>query len=225
MIRLMLVDDHALVRKAVAHLLASQADIKVVAEAATGEEALEQVRVVRPDLVIMDIMMPGMGGVEAIRHLLAQHEAKVVVLTGHDQVVLSQRLLKLGVMGYVTKQARPDELLSAIRQVQAGGRYVSSDLAQKMAVALHGNRSGSVISELSEREYQVLLMLVDGATVKQIAQRLNRSEKTIGSFRYRLFDKLGVKRDVELVMLAVRYGLLDACPGSMGAGIGMGVVG
>lgn len=210
MINIMLVDDHVLVCRAVEKLLADEVGIRVVSTVSSGEDALDKLCQVAPDIAIIDIMMPGMGGIEVIKRLLKYHRhIKVIVLTGHEHAALSHRLLGLGVSGYITKKALPSELIKAIQQVYKNKRYVSQDMAQKLATCLPRNASHLLLDGLSQREYQVLLMLVRGDTIKEIATQLNRSEKTISTFRYRLYEKLGVKRDAELFILAAQHGLLN----------------
>lgn len=209
MIKVLLVDDHDLVRTGIRRLLDDTRGIKVVGEADSGEEALAQVRLQAPDVVIMDVTMPGIGGLEATRKLKAQNpDLKVIACTVHMDAPFPQQLLEAGAEGYLSKGTRPDEMVTAIREVAAGNRYVGADVAQQMATAT-GAPDSSPFEGLSRRELQVLTLVCQGRTPGEIAEQLHLSPKTISTYRYRLFDKLDVRTDAELMRLAGRYGILD----------------
>ncbi len=209
MIRVMLVDDHALVRMGFRMLLGN-ADFEVVAEAQTGEEACQQVPKVKPDVVVMDLSMPGMGGLEAVRRLLAQDpKLKVLILSAHEDTAHPQRVLRAGALGYLAKRSAPEALIAAVTAVARGERYVDAQTAQRLAVAqLEGESSPSDV--LSEREFSVFLQLARGATVAQIAENLKLSQSTVGTHLYHIKQKLNASNQSELTLVALRWGLIQA---------------
>ena len=211
MIKVMLVDDHDLVRTGIRRLLEDAGDIEVVGEAGSGETALEQVEAANPDVVLMDINMPGIGGLEATRKLLRRNpELRIIIVTMHDDDLFPQRLMKAGAMGYLTKGVQIDEILRAIRSVVAGKRYITPEIAQQMALSSFDGHEGSPFENLSEREMQVLLMMMDGQTVSSISEKLCLSPKTVSTYRSRLFSKLGVQNDIELARLALLHGVVES---------------
>ncbi|MES0873490.1 UvrY/SirA/GacA family response regulator transcription factor [Sinimarinibacterium thermocellulolyticum] len=216
MIRIMLVDDHRLVRAGLKRVLTEVADMTVVAEASSGEEALELVRDAAPDVVLMDINMPGIGGLEATRRLLQRvPTAKVIVVSMHLEEPYPSRMLAAGAAGYISKDSAADEVVTAIRRVHGGGHYVAADVAGNLAASLVKGPSGaSPFDQLSQRETQVMLMVTKGYSTQEISDRLHLSPKTVSTYRYRLFEKLGVGNDVELTRMAMRYGLLDERAGT-----------
>jgi len=212
MIRVMLVDDHRLVRAGLKRVLSEMPDIEVVAEAGTGEEALELAKTKTPDVVLMDVNMPGMGGLETTRRLVARMpQLKVIAVSMHLEEPYPSRMLEAGAAGYISKDSAADEVATAIRRVHTGGHYVAADVAGNLAASLiKGGTPGSApFEQLSQRETQVMLMVTKGYTTQAISDRLCLSPKTVSTYRYRLFEKLGVANDVELTRLAMRYGLLD----------------
>lgn len=211
MIRIMLVDDHRLVRAGLKRVLTEVADMEVVAEASTGEEALDLLRDITPDVVLMDINMPGIGGLEATRRLLQRSPAaKVIVVSMHLEEPYPSRMLAAGAAGYISKDSAADEVVTAIRRVHGGGHYVAADVAGNLAASLvKGPGGASPFDQLSQRETQVMLMVTKGYSTQEISDRLHLSPKTVSTYRYRLFEKLGVGNDVELTRMAMRYGLLD----------------
>jgi len=206
----MLVDDHDLVRTGLRRLLEDNAAFSIVAEAANGEDSISLTKVHQPDVVLMDLKMPGMGGLEATRKLKHLHpEVRIIIVTMIDDIMFPQRLLRAGASGYLTKGAKIDEITKAIREVMANRRYISPDLAQRMAtVELDDGRSP--FEDLSERELQVLMLLMDGQRVSDISDELCLSPKTISTYRYRLYDKLSVKNDIELTCLALEHGIIES---------------
>ena len=209
MIRVLLVDDHELVRTGIKRLLEDVEDIQVVGEAESGEAAIEKVREDAPDVVLMDVSMPGIGGMEATRRLMRmQPDLKIITLTIHADNPFPIRLIKAGAKGYLTKGSKPEEMLRAIREVNGGQRYISPEVAQQMAAAIFPD-SDSPFSKLSERELQIMLMLTQGHSGTDISEHLCLSPKTVSTYRHRLFSKLGVNSEAELTRLAMRHGIFD----------------
>lgn len=209
MIRVMLVDDHAVVRMGFRMLL-STADIEVAAEADCGEAACRDYPQVRPDVVVMDLSMPGMGGLEAVRRLLAHDEtARILALSAHEDTAYPQRVLKAGALGYLSKRSAPEALIDAVRAVAAGRRYVDAQLAQKLAIAqIEGEASPA--DALTEREFAVFIQLAQGLTVAQIADNLKLAPSTVGTHLYNVKQKLNAANQAELTLVALRWGLIQA---------------
>jgi two-component system invasion response regulator UvrY len=208
-IRVMLVDDHDLIRYGLRRLLEDQVGINVVAEADSGEKALEKIRKVKPDVVLMDINMPGIGGFEATSRICKSYpESKVIVLTVHSEGPLPKRILEAGAVGYLTKGCPVEEMLEAIRKVHAGKRYIAPTIAQQLALSMLPGEE-SIIDVLSQRELQVLIMISRGMRTGTISEKLNLSPKTVSTYRKRLHDKLNVCNDVEMMHLSIKHGLLE----------------
>ena len=209
MIRVMLVDDHALVRMGFRMLLAD-ARVEVVGEAETGEQACLDYPRIKPDVVVMDLSMPGMGGLEAVRRLLAQDpKARVLALSAHEDTAHRRRVLRAGALGYLAKRSAPDTLIAAVTAVARGDRYVDAQTAQALALAqLDGDTSPAEI--LSEREFSVFIQLARGRNVAQIAETLSLSPSTVGTHLYRVKQKLGASNQSELTLVALRWGLIQA---------------
>jgi two-component system invasion response regulator UvrY len=209
-ISVLLVDDHDLVRTGLKRLLEDVSGIKVVGEAGTGEEAVRLAREKQPDVVLMDVKMPGIGGLEATKKLLrTSPEIKVIALTVHAEEPFPSRLLQAGAAGYLTKGSSLDKMIEAIRTVYLGKRYISPDIAHQLALKHLSDGEPGAIDSLSERELQVMLMITKGLKVQEISDKLCLSPKTVNSYRYRLFEKLGVSSDVELTHFALRHGVVD----------------
>lgn len=210
MIRILLADDHDLVRNGIGRLLADIADLTVIGHATSGEEAVQICREQRPDVVLMDIRMPGIGGLEATRKITALDiDIKVIAVSAWDDGPLPTRLLQAGAYGYVAKGAPFADIVKAIRKAMAGQRYLSASVAEQMALQQFNGGDASPFAKLSERELQIALMIVNCAKVQDIANQLNLSSKTVNSYRYRLFEKLDIASDVELTHLAIQHGLVD----------------
>ncbi len=211
MIKLLLVDDHELVREGLRRILAEAPGMEVVGEASSGEEAIDLARSLKPDVVIMDVSMPGIGGLETTRRLShIDPDIKVIVVTVHVDEPYPTRLLEAGAAGYLTKSCAVDEIIDAIKAVSRGGRYIGTEIARQLALnMLPGGGNQSPFEKLSQREMQVMLMVTKGHSIREISDRLCLSPKTVSTYRYRLYDKLGVNNDVELTHLAMRYGIID----------------
>ena len=212
LIRVMLVDDHALVRMGFRMLLASAQGAlptEVVAEAGNGEEACQAYPQVQPDVVVMDLSMPGMGGLEAVRRLLAQDpKARILALSAHEDTAHPRRVLKAGALGYLAKRSAPEALLVAVSTVARGERYLDAQTAQALAVAqIEGESSPAEV--LSEREFSVFIQLAQGRSVAQIAEALNLSSSTVGTHLYHVKQKLHAGNQSELTLVALRWGLLQ----------------
>jgi two-component system invasion response regulator UvrY len=211
MIRVLLVDDHAVVRMGFRLLLQSVADMSVIAEAESGEAACQLYAELNPDVVVMDLAMPGMGGLEALRRIRARHaNAQVLTLSAHDDPMHARRALQEGALGFLSKRGAPEALLEAVTVVAAGRRYLDPVLAQKLALAEFDGGAKSPVERLSEREFEVFVRLAKGATVQRIALDLNLSASTIGTHLYNIKQKLGVANQSELTLIAIRHGLIDA---------------
>jgi two-component system invasion response regulator UvrY len=209
-IRVMLVDDHDLIRYGLRRLLEDQSGIEVVDEACSGEEALDKVRKVKPDVVLMDINMPGIGGFEATSRLnKTGAECRVIVLTVHSEGPLPKRILEAGAVGYLTKGCPVEEMVEAIQRVNAGQRYIAPSIAQQLALSMLPGES-SLLDALSQRELQVLIMISQGMRTNAISDKLALSPKTVSTYRKRLHEKLDVSNDVEMMHLAIKHGLLDS---------------
>lgn len=216
MIRVLVVDDHELVRSGITRMLADNPDIDVIGQASSGEDAIDFVRKQRPDIVLMDIRMPGIGGLEATRRILRIDDSiRVIVVTACADDPYPTRVMQSGASAYITKGADIQEMVRAIRQAHSGQRYISPEIAQKMALKQISGDTGdngelALFERLSEREMQIAMMVVDCQKVQDISDKLCLSPKTVNSYRYRIFEKLEISSDVELALMAVRLGLLDA---------------
>jgi len=210
LIKVLLVDDHELVRIGIRRLLQDVTGIKVVGEVGSGEDAIRLSKDLNPDVVLMDVQMPGIGGLEATRKMLRfNSDIKILALTVCDDEPYPSRLLQAGAAGYITKGCDPDEMIRAIRVVNSGQRYISSEIAQQLALKRFTKPEETPLDILSERELQIMLMITSGQKVQDISEKLNLSPKTVNSYRYRIFEKLSIQNDVELTLLAIRLGLVE----------------
>ena len=209
MIRVMLVDDHALVRMGFRMLLAD-AQVAVVCEAGSGEQACKAYPSAAPDVVVMDLSMPGMGGLEATRRLLARDpKARILALSAHEDTAHPRRVLRAGALGYLGKRSAPEALIAAVTAVSRGERYLDAQTAQALAVAqIDGEASPA--DRLSEREFSVFIQLARGMSVAQIAENLTLSPSTVGTHLYHLKQKLRANNQSELTLVALRWGLIEA---------------
>jgi two-component system invasion response regulator UvrY len=214
MIKVLVADDHDLVRTGIVRMLEDADTIDVIAEAANGEEALRLCKQHNPDIVLMDIRMPGIGGMAATKKIVSYNaDIKVIALTAHAEDPFPAKLLQAGAMGFITKGASPEQMIDAILKVQSGNRYISPEVAQDMALKPFAPaQEENPLAQLSERELQIALKIVACEKVAQIAEDLNITTKTVNSYRYRMFEKLGIQSDVELALMAVRHGLIDNGP-------------
>lgn len=208
-INVMLVDDHAVVRMGFKMLLESDAEIKVVAEAENGELGIQRYMEHKPDVVVMDITMPGIGGLEAIERILAKDSsAKILVLSAHEDSVHPKRVLNAGAMGYLTKRSAAEELIKAIRTVATGKKYLEASVAQQMAIQqLSGDQNP--VDVLSPREFEVFMALAKGKTTNEIAETLFLSPRTVGTHLYNIKQKLNANNSAEIALIAMRSGLID----------------
>ena len=208
-INVMLVDDHAVVRMGFKMLLETSDDIKVSAEAESGEEAIKFYVEHKPNVIVMDITMPGMGGMEAIERILTKDSsAKILVLSAHEDSVHPKRVLNAGAMGYVTKRSAAEELIKAIRAVASGKKYIEASVAQQMAIQqLSGTQNP--VDVLSEREFEVFMSLAKGKTTNEIAETLFLSPRTVGTHLYNIKQKLNASNSAEIALIAMRSGLID----------------
>jgi two-component system invasion response regulator UvrY len=211
MIRVLLVDDHKLVRTGIRKILEDSAGISVIGEADSGEQGIELARSLKPDVVLLDVSMPGIGGLEATRKLLAiDPTVRIIVVSVHAQEPVPGKLLEAGAYGYLTKGCAADEVVTAVRRVHAGERYLTTEIARALALGAVSGKGGSPVDHLSQREMQVMLMVTQGQSIQEISERLHLSPKTVSTYRYRLFEKLGVHNDVELTRFAIRHGLIES---------------
>ncbi|WP_305804029.1 response regulator [Stenotrophomonas sp. YIM B06876] len=208
-IRVFLVDDHALVRTGIRMILAGEVGIEVVGEAESGEEALPQIRQLKPDVVLCDLHLPGVSGLEVTERIIkGNHGTRVVIVSVLEDGPLPKRLLEAGASGYVGKGGDAQELIRAVHDVALGRRYLGSSVAQNLALAnLEGG--GCPFDALSPRELEVTLLLTQGLRQEEIAKRLSLSAKTVVTHKARLFEKIGVQDNIALARLATQYGLLD----------------
>lgn len=210
MISVLVVDDHDLVRSGISRILADANGVEVIGEASSGEDAITQVRLHEPDVVLMDVQMPGIGGLEATRKIISSDlGSRVIAVTACDENPFARRLFDAGASGYLTKGADAEEMVTAIRKVHSGQRYISPEIAQRMALQSWDPKEENPFDRLSERELQVSLMIVNCQKVPDIADKLFLSSKTVNTHRYRVFEKLGINSDVELTHLAYLHGLVD----------------
>lgn len=208
-LRIMLVDDHAVVRMGFRLLLDTTSDIRVVAECGSGEEALQCFAEMNPDVVVLDLSMGGMGGLETLSRLLAKWPAtRVLVLSAHEDTAHPRRALAAGALGYLTKRSAAEALIEAIRQVAAGKLFLEPALAQEIVVEQVG-RPGSPLETLSAREFEVFVMLARGKSVAEIAAVLFLSPRTVGTHLYNIKQKLGAGNAAELTLIAIRNGLIE----------------
>lgn len=211
MIRILIVDDHELVRVGLRHILEEYADFEVVAEASNGEMAMRLNRKCRPDVVLLDVELPGLSGFEITSRLKKSSSGlHVIALSVRTESPFPEKLLDAGASGYLTKGCPAVELVRAVRRVVRGERYISADIAQRLALQITRGSGKSPFDELSAREMEVLLMVADGRRIADIADAMHLSPKTVATYKYRIYDKLETRNDVDVTRMAMRYGLVAA---------------
>ena len=210
MIKILIADDHAVVRKGLKQILAETSDIVAADEAKNGQEVLEKVRKSDYDIVMLDISMPGRSGIEILKQLKDENpEVLVLVLSMHPEEQYAVRALRAGASGYLTKDSAPEELISAIRIISQGRKYITTSLAEKLAFDLEIDSEKPLHETLSDREYEVMCKIASGKTIKEIAEELFLSVKTISTYRSRILEKMGMKNNTQLVHYALKNRLLD----------------
>jgi len=212
MIQVLIIDDQALVRTGLRHILDQSSEITQVSEATSGESALRRCRKLRPDVILLSVNLPGLTGFEITRKLARmQPRTRIIVLALHAKPPYPTRLMDAGASGYLTRDCEAPELLHAIRVVAAGQRYIGSEAAKQMALSMMSGSAGdSPFEDLSAREMEVMLKLTDGRRIPDIASMMCLSPKTVSTYKYRILGKLGARSEVELVRMAMRYGLLES---------------
>lgn len=199
-----------LVRSGIRRLLEDSNQVEIVGEADCGEESLILTQELQPDVILMDVNMPGIGEVEACRRILQRNPAqKIIVLTIHNEQTFPKRMLEIGAKGYLSKECGIEEMLNAIQQVYNGGAYIAPSIAQQLALSLLPGNEHNPIDKLSRREFQVMLMISHGLTNAEISEKLCLSPKTISTYRLRLLDKLGAQNEVDLIKIAVEQGIVE----------------
>jgi two-component system, NarL family, invasion response regulator UvrY len=210
-VRLLIADDHAVVRQGIRQILTDAPEVQVVAEAATGMEALELMRDADIDLVILDLSMPGLSGLDIVRQMKQDRPlVRILVLSVHPEEQYAVRVMKAGASGYLTKDSAPEELISAVRHIAAGHKYVTATLAERLALELDNASDKLPHQSLSDREYEVMLLVAEGLKVQEIADRLSLSVKTVSTYRTRLLQKMRMRNNADVVRYAVREGLVEA---------------
>jgi DNA-binding NarL/FixJ family response regulator len=205
---IVLIDDHAVVRAGVRRLLEQESLFEVIGEAQSGEKAYQIFGELKPDVMVMDLSMPGMGGLEAIRRILMRHEkAKILVLSMHEDLSFANQALKLGAKGYLTKNTLADDLVKSIQTVSKGDIFLSDEIAKKMAMqSISGNQDP--IHELSAREFEIFRLLAEGLDIDAIATTLNISSKTVSNYQTMIKQKLNINSPVELIRYAIKAGVI-----------------
>ena len=210
MIGVFIADDHPVVRQGIRQIVAATDDISVVDEATTGHETLQRLAEIQCDLVLLDLSLPDIDGLDLLKQLKREHPQRpILILTMHSEDQFALRALKAGASGYLTKESAPGELVGAVRKVVAGGRYISQRLAESLAAHLGPDEEKPAHERLSDREYQVLRLIAAGRSTRDISTQLSLSSKTESTYRARLLDKMGMKTSAELTAYAVRHRLAD----------------
>lgn len=208
-IKILLVDDHAVVRMGFKMLIEAEDDITVIGEAESGEVAIKLFQELKPDIIVMDITMPGIGGIEAIDRIMAKDKnTKILVLSAHEDSVHPKRVLNAGAMGYLTKRSAAEELIKAIKSIHQGKRYLEPSIAQQMAITQLSGESNPV-EILSDREFEVFIALAKGKSTNDIADTLCLSPRTVGTHLYNIKQKLNANNSAEIALIAIRCGLID----------------
>ena len=210
MIKILIADDHTIFREGVKHILAEYPDLVVADEANNGQEVLDKIWKNNYDMVLLDITMPGMTGLEVLKQLKNDNpKLPVLILSMHPEEQYAIRVLKAGASGYLTKESAPDELITAIRKISQGRKYITSSLAERLATEVEADTEKPLHDILSDREYQVLRMIAAGKTVKHIAKELSLSIKTVSTYRTRIMEKMKMKTNAEVMHYVIKHQLLD----------------
>jgi two-component system, NarL family, invasion response regulator UvrY len=210
MINVLIADDHTVVRQGLRQMLSTDSQFKVVGEATNGAEVLTMLESLAPEVLILDITMPGKNGLEVLKEVKRKYpHLRVLVLSMHPEDQLAIRILRAGASGYITKESAPEELIGALRKVCSGGKYVSAQLAEKLAVFIEHEQTGPLHERLSDREFEVLRKLAMGKTVSEIAEELTLSVKTISTYRSRVLDKMRMSTNAELTRYALQNQLMQ----------------
>lgn len=210
MIRILIADDHAVVREGLKRIIADTSDMVVVEEASQGQDILEKIRKQSLDVVVLDITLPGVGGIEILKMVKREQiNVPILILSMHPEEQYAVRVLKAGAAGYLTKESAPEQLVKAIRKVHNQGKYITPSLAEKLAFDLETDREKPPHEMLSDREYQVMRMIAKGQSLKQIAEKLRLSVKTISTYRSRILEKMNLKNNAEIIHYAMQKSLID----------------
>ena len=211
MIQILITDDHPVVRQGLKQVISETSDITVAGEAGTGQEALDMIRTNEYDLVLLDISLPGVSGLDILKQITAEKpKLPVLILSIHSEEQYAVRALKTGASGYMTKASAPEELIGAIRAISAGGKYITSSLSQRLVMYIQSpSDSKPPHANLSNREYEVLCLIAQGRPVSEIARTLFLSPKTVSTYRTRILDKMGMKNNAEMMRYAIKNGLVD----------------
>ena len=210
MIKVLIADDHTIVREGLKQIVSDTCDITVADEARNGQEILDKIDRQHFDVIVLDISMPGMNGIEVLKCIHSQKpKLPVLILSIYPEDQYAIRVLRSGASGYLTKESAPDELINAIRKIAVGGKYITNSLAEKLVLAIDENTEKPLYETLSDREFQVLKLIASGKTVNEIADRLCLSEKTISTYRSRILEKMRMKNNSELMHYAIQHGLTE----------------
>lgn len=210
MIQVLIADDHAIVRKGLRQILEETIDIVVADEAGNAADVLDKIRHSSYDVLVLDISMPGNTGLDLLKQIKSDHpDQPVLILSMHPEQQYAVRVIKAGASGYLTKESAPEQLIQAIRKIASGGKFITPSLAEKLALALETGSDKSLHDHLSDREYQVMVLIASGKTVTEIANTLFLSVKTISTYRARILEKMQMKNNAELTHYAIQHGLVD----------------
>jgi two-component system invasion response regulator UvrY len=211
MINILIVDDHEIVRTGLRLILQDYGEITSISEASTGEHAVQMCHKLEPHVIILDIRLPGLSAFESTRRLKrVRPQAGIIILAVHAKSPYPTRLLEAGASGYLTRDCSSDELLEAVKTVARGGRFIGIEAAKQLALSILPGKADSPFDDLSAREMEVMLKLTEGSRIPDIASLMSLSPKTVATYKYRIYDKLGTRSEVDLMRMAMRYGLLEA---------------
>jgi DNA-binding NarL/FixJ family response regulator len=211
MVRIVICDDHAIVREGLKQILGAQSDFSIVGEASDGHEALARVRELEIDVLLLDMSMPGKSGVELIRQVKAEKpKLRILVLTMHEEHQYAVRAIRAGASGYLTKESASAQLVTALRKVASGGAYISAEIAEQLALNAMPDAQGPLHERLSDREFQVFRMIAEGRSISDIAASLNLSVKTVSTHKANVLHKMGMTTQGELIRYALENGLVDS---------------